>query len=290
MFSPQFYSHNANHNPQHNHTNDQHFDWKMNCGHHQYAIKELKDQYKRVVAVKLFRLEGHHFEFVQEFCANQFHGAFFANIRVEDYHCNGTVDLVADVYNAHCYLCGTVILTNTHKEPCGHKLPHPRHHCPPPAHHPCHDPCAPPPMSFPCPPPVNPCPPPHHHTPCHNPCLAHTVSRSDVTNCRLLSVDVKDAHVTSVNEIFVKPLAPITSTEKLCDIIQCCKKTTECLEEFDPHFASKLTNKGHTTYSGPVKAETGWININDCSITFDGLNVPCPEHRLHQNSGNCIKF
>lgn len=277
MFSPQFYSHQANQH--HVHKHKQNFDWKINCGRDQYAIEEVKDQYKRIAAIKLFRHDNCQFEFVQEFCAHQFHGTFFANIRAEDYHCNGATDLVADVYNEYCYLCGTVILTNTHKAPCGPKRE--------PAYHHCQDPCVPPTMSVPCspPPPVHPYPPIHH-----NPCLTHTVSRSDVTNCKLLSVDVQDAHVTSVNEIFVKPLAPITSVEKLCNVIQCCKKTTECLEEFDPHFSSKLTNKGHTTYSGPVQAETGWININDCSITFDGLNVPCPEHRPHHSSGNCIKF
>lgn len=275
MFSPQFYSNNAN--QYHINKDSQNFYWKINCGRDQYALEEVKDQYKRIVAIKLFRQEGCQFEFVQEFCAHQFHGAFFANIRAEDYHCNGTIDLVADVYNEHCYLCGTVILTNTHKDPCAHQMIL--------SHHKCQDPCVPPVMSFPCPPPVIPCPPIHH-----NPCVTHTISRSDVANCKLLSVDVKDGQITSVNEIFVKPLAPITSIEKLCNVIQCCKKTAACLEEFDPHFASKLTNKGHTTYSGPVKAETGWININDCSITFDGLNVPCPEHQPHNISGNCIKF
>ncbi len=284
VFSPQFYSHDTNHHHINKHNQD--FDWKMTCGRDQYAIKEIKDQYKRIVVIKLFRYDGCQFEFAQEFCANQFHGAFFANIRAEDCHCNGTVDLVADVYNDHCYLCGTVILTNSHKDQCSHNAP-PRH--------PCQDPCASPAMSFPCPPSPRPtpsCPPSQpHHRPCHqNPCSAYTVSRSDVTDCKLLSIDVKDAHVTSVNEICVKPLPPITSTEKLCNVIQCCKKTTECLQEFDPHFASKLTNKGHTTYSGPVKAETGWVNINDCSITFDGLNVPCPECQPHHNSRNCIKF
>lgn len=268
MFSPQFYSNNTNQH--HINKNDQHFDWKINCGSDRYAIEEVKDQHKRVAVIKLFRHDGCQFEFVQEFCAHQFHGVFFANIRAEDYHCNGTMNLVADVYNEHCYLCGTVILTNTYKDPCAHKSA-PFHH-----HHQCQDPCSPPS---------------HPHRPCrHNPCLTHTVSRSDVTNCKLLSVDVKDAHVTSVNEIFVKPLPPITSVEKLCNVIQCCKKTAECLEEFDPHFANKLTNKGHTVYSGPVRADKGWININECSITFDGLNVPCTEHPPHHDSENCIKF
>lgn len=285
MFSPQFYSNNTQnhlHHPGHAERKcEQHFDWHVNCGCVQYAIQEIKDQNKQVIAIKLFRHNGCQFEFAQEFCVHQFHGTFFANIRAEDYHCNGNIDLVADVYNAHCYLCGTVILT--HKDPCAHKSTpsRHRHHS-----HECQDPCVPPAISFPCPPPQNPCAPP----PRHNPCLAYTVSRSDITNCKLLSVDVKNAQVTSVNEIFVKPLPPITSTEKLCDIIQCCKKTTDCLKEFDPHFACKLQKKGHATYSGPVKADTGWININDCSITFDGLDVPCTKDKPHHNFENCIKF
>lgn len=267
MFFPQFHSRNINHH--HINQNDQHFDWQINCGCERYALEEVKDQCKRIVSVRLFRHDGCQFEFAQEFYAHQFHGAFFANIRAEDYHCNGTTDLIADVYNDHCCLCGTVILTNTHQDP---PIPS-HHHCPPPQ-----QPCAPPPMSFPCPPaPGTPYPSPHSQAPCHqNPCLTHTISCSDVINCKLLSVDVKDAHVTSVNEIFVKPLAPITSTEKLCTIMQCCKRTAECLEEFDPQFASKLTQKGRTTYSGPVKAETGWININECSITFDGFECTLP--------------
>lgn len=278
MFSPQFHSRNTNHH--HITKNNQNFDWQINCGCEQYAIEEVKDQYKRVISIKLFRHDGCQFEFAQEFCAHQFHGAFFANIRAEDCHCNGTTELIVDVYNDHCYLCGSVILTNTHKKPYAHDCPPPHHHLCPPQNHHHHQPCsAPPTMSFPCPAP---------HAPCHhqNPCLTHTVSRSDVANCKLLSVDVKDAHVTSVNEICVKPLPPITSKEKLCNIIQCCKKTTECLEEFDPHFANKLKEKGHAIYSGPVTAEKGWINIAECSITFDGLQVPCVEHATE----NCIKF
>lgn len=279
MFSPQFYSRNENHQ---NNTDDQHFDCKISCGKEQFAIEEITDHHKHVIAIKLFRFDSCRFVFVQEFCAHQFHGEFFANIRAEDFHCNGGIDLVVDVYNAHCYLCGTVVLTH----PCTHKLELSHHHRRPPHFHHCQDPCEYPAVSFPCPPPSeSPCLPPNH-----NPCLKHTVSRSDVANCKFLSVDIKDAPVISANEILVKPLPSITSNEKLCDIIQCCKKTTECLKEFDPHFECKLKKKEHTTYSGPVKADIGLININDCSITFDGLDVACKEHQSHHFSENCIKF
>lgn len=330
MYSPQFYSHNTNYH--HTDKKEQKFDWQINCGHHQYGIEEIKDQNKRVTKIKLYRHADCKFEFVQEFCASQFHGVFFANIRAEDYHGNSTIELVADIYNSNCYLCGTVVLTNTYKDPCAQQSTLSSFtNCPPP-HHPCQQPCQPPAPSFPCPPShtnppchqsPQPCvpppspfpcppssPPTYTNPPCHQPpqpcippmipfpcppespmnfnpphlepCLIHSISRSDITNCKLLSVDVQEAQVTSVNEIFVKPLPPITSKEKLCNIIQCCKKTTECLEDFDPHFANKLKQKGHTTYSGPVKANIGWVNINECSITFDGLDVPCMEQGPRQ--------
>jgi hypothetical protein len=90
----------------------QNFDFIINCRNDRYGIEKVKGMYNRVIAIRVFKEYGAIFEPFQRFCASQFHGSFFANVRVGDRYHHGASDIIADVYDAASFPVGTVVLVN----------------------------------------------------------------------------------------------------------------------------------------------------------------------------------
>lgn len=90
----------------------QDFDCTINCHDGCYVIEKVKGCYDRVIAIRIVKSHDACFETIQQFSACQFCGAFFANIRRDNRHHGGTMDIVADVYDADSFPVGTLILIN----------------------------------------------------------------------------------------------------------------------------------------------------------------------------------
>lgn len=90
----------------------QNFDFIIDCHSDRYGIETVKGLYNRVRAIRILKDNGTCFEPFQQFSACQFHGAFFANIKMCDRHHKGTYDIVADMYDAASFPMGTLVLVN----------------------------------------------------------------------------------------------------------------------------------------------------------------------------------
>jgi hypothetical protein len=110
------------------------FDFTIDCHNDHYGIEKIKGVYNRVIAIQIFKQEGASFEPYQKFSACQFHGAFFANIRLSDCHHQGKNDIIAGVYDACSFPVGTLVLVNDcwswpcPPEPCKPSKPDPSNH------------------------------------------------------------------------------------------------------------------------------------------------------------------
>src|SRR5262245_58203766 len=66
-----------------------HFDFVVDCSSDRYGVETIKGLYKRVISIRIWKCNGTCFEPCQKFSACQFHGSFFANIKLADYKCDG---------------------------------------------------------------------------------------------------------------------------------------------------------------------------------------------------------
>jgi hypothetical protein len=110
-------------------------DFYIDCHDERYGIQKVKGLYNRVITIRIMKANGPCYEPFQQFSACQFHGAFFANIRVGDCYHNGASDIIADVYDADSFPVGTIILINNCCMPacppdsCSDNLRHSDSHC-----------------------------------------------------------------------------------------------------------------------------------------------------------------
>ena len=94
-----------------------HFDFIIDCHSDRYGVEKIKGLYNRVIEIRIMKAKGDCFEPCQKFSACQFHGSFFANIKLADCHYDGASDIVADVYDACSFPVGRLVLVNN----CGAK-------------------------------------------------------------------------------------------------------------------------------------------------------------------------
>lgn len=95
-------------------------------------------------------------------------------------------------------------------------------------------------------------------TPCVQICLESPVTETDAIECR--------------------PARMCISTVEEITRLQCCNlKLEKQLDRHIPNYLSKITNKSHVHYSGPVCAKEASIQYDECgniTMNYDFFYVP----------------
>ncbi len=99
------------------------------------------------------------------------------------------------------------------------------------------------------------------------------ITLSDLISSTLLSVNLQSASVIGVDGVYVKSVAPLVTQEQLCQLLSCCEKLAHEIKEVDPCFKAKIVNKAHTSYHGPLKVKDIILDLDNCMIDLQGLDL-----------------